>query len=48
MCETGSEWEKSPRRKIIQNFFSIISDFFFAWKKNISEKIIVLLISEGF
>lgn len=48
MCETGSEWEKSPRGKIIQIFFSIISDFFFAWKKNISEKIIVLLISEGF
>lgn len=48
MCEAGSEWEKSPRGKIIQIFFSIISDFFFAWKKNISEKIIVLLISEGF
>ena len=49
MCETGSEWEKSPRRKIIQDFFFLLFQIsFLQGRKTSQKKIVVLLISEGF
>lgn len=38
MCETGSEWEKSPRRKIIQIFFLLFQISFLLGRKTSQKK----------